>query len=392
MAYNAHGAAEEDVQLTGRILVVDDDAVTRGLHRAVLAQQFDVLTAESGEEALELCAAQLPDLVVLDVHMPGLNGFETCRRLRQFTSIPILFVTATQSFEENLEAFDAGGNDLILKPIKRSLFLRKVAVAIRHHRALLSLAEEKKALEKMAMGFLSSASQTGVLLNFMRGSVICEDYQGVAEQLLKATQDLGLQCSVLIHHPEGATAVTDRGEPSPLERSILEHASEMGRIFQFKQRLVVNYDRVSVIVANMPDETEEPERAGILRDSLAILAETTEALVENVDARQEGRKRAELLQIALSEAESALGSLAEKNRTMLMDTRLLLQELVDSIEKSYAWLNTTQTQEAAISATMDSAIQRILVCLARGGDFDTHFAQVLHALNAGRSQNTVELF
>ncbi|WP_374479275.1 PleD family two-component system response regulator [Zoogloea sp.] len=380
-------------ELGGRVLIVDDEKVTRAFHRAILAQQFDVLTASSGSEALELCVGQTPDLIVLDVEMPGIDGYETCRRLRTFTSVPIIFVTGHQSLEEHLKAFDAGGTDLITKPVNADIFQRKVAVAIRQYRAAAALADEKKALEQMAMGFLSSASQTGILLDFMRKSIVSHDYRALAGCLLTAIQELGLKSCVLIRHPDGATtAITDHGEPTSLEQSILEHVSEMGRLFQFKKRLVVNYDRVSLIVSNMPDEAEEPERAGILRDSLAILAESAEALSVNVDIRQEGQKRAEQLQIALSEAEVALTDLGDQNKATMRDTRLLLQEMVDSIEKTYGWLNTSQTQEATINATMEQAIQRILARLASGGDFDSQFAQVMQALNAGRNHNAVELF
>ena len=384
---------DEGEEPGGRVLVVDDERVTRAFHRAILAQHFDVLTAASGSEALELCVGQMPDVIVLDVEMPGIDGYETCLRLRAFTSVPIIFVTGHQSLEEHLKAFDAGGTDLITKPVSAELFQRKVSVAIRQYRAAAALADEKKALERMAMGFLSSVSQTGILLDFMRKSIASHDYRSLANSLLSAIQELGLKSCVQIRHPDGAaTAVTDHGEPTALEQSILDHVSEMGRLFQFRKRLVVNYDRVSLIVSNMPDEAEEPERAGILRDSLVILAETTEALSINVDIRQEGQKRAEQLQIALSEAEVALTDLGEQNKAAMRDTRLLLQEMVDSIEKTYGWLNTSQTQETTITATMEQAIQRILERLASGGDFDAQFAQVMQALNAGRSHNAVELF
>lgn len=380
-------------EVSGRVLIVDDERVTRTFHRAILAKHFDVLTAASGAEALELCVGQTPDLIVLDVEMPGIDGYETCRRLRTFTSVPIVFVTGHQSLEEHLKAFDAGGTDLITKPVNAEIFQRKVAVAIRQYRAAAALADEKKALERMAMGFLSSVSQTGILLNFMRSSIASHDYRALANSLLSAIQELGLKSCVLIRHQDGAsTAVTDHGEPTFLEQSILDHVSEMGRLFQFKRRLVVNYDRVSIIVSNMPDETEEAEKAGILRDSLVILAESAEAMSVNVDIRQEGQKRAEQLQIALSEAETTLNELGAQNKAAMRDTRLLLQEMVDSIEKTYGWLNTSQTQEATINATMEQAIQRILARLASGGDFDIQFAQVLQALNAGRSHNAVELF
>lgn len=385
-------SSHESVDVTGRILIVDDDPLSRATHRAILAKQFDVLTAASGSEALTLCQQQLPDLVLLDVEMPRLDGYETCRQLRQWTSVPIIFVTAHQSLEEHLKAYDAGGNNLATKPVSSEILLRKVSLAIAQHRAASQLIEEKEAIERMARGFLSSASQSGSLINFMRESIVCQDYETLAREILRATEDLGLQCIVQVRHNDDSTAVTKNGELSPLEISILDNAASMGRQFQFKQRLVVNYDRVSIVVKNMPDEASEPERSGSLRDSLTVLAETAETFAVNVDMRQEAQKRAEALQMGLSSAETALNQLAEDQRTMLLDIRLLLQEQVDAIEKTYGWLGTSQVQEATISSTMDHSVQRILSRLAGAGDFDSRFAQVISALHGGQARNSVELF
>ncbi|MBS0346667.1 MAG: response regulator [Proteobacteria bacterium] len=384
-----------DDETTGRVLIVDGDAATRSAHRSMLGCNFDVLTATSGEQAIELCRERSPDLVILEVALPGIDGYGTCRQLRTFLDIPILFVACGSTLESQLDAFDAGGNDLILKPANPTIFPRKVALAIRQHRTQRALEQEKKTLERMAMGFLSSASQTGILLEFMRRNMTVADYPDLADNLLTTIHDLGLQACVLIRHPDGeATIASVLGTPSPLETSMLENVRGMGRLFQFKRHLVVNYDRVSIIVSNMPDEQAEQERAGILRDSLAILAESAEVMTVNVDLRLEGQQRAEQIQVALSEAELAVNVLGDQTRVTLCDTRLLLQEMIEGIEKTYAWLDISHSQEAEISATMDESVQRILQRLATGGGFDAQLSQVLAALNAGRGQgqDMVELF
>lgn len=377
-------------EITGRILVVDDDRMSRSIHRTFLAARFDVITASSGKEALAICQEQLPDLILLDVDMPEMDGYETCRKLRETTGIPIVFITAHQSMEEHLRAYDAGGNSLFTKPVHSDVLVRTVAIAISQYRAAAALADEKQALEKMAMGFLSSASQSGALLNFMRSSIDCKDYRDLGNQLLVATQSLGLSCSVRINHQDGPTVVTDHGAPSQLELSIFEQVSEIGRLFQFKSRLVINYDRVSIIVSNMPDETEDAQRGGLLRDSLAILAETTEALAINVDMKKEAKANAEQMQIALASAEEAMNELGQNHRRMLLDVRLLLQEQMDDIEKTYTWLNISQAQEAMISSKMNHGAQRVLDRLTSGADFDKRFGQVLASLQAGRNPRSVD--
>lgn len=379
-------------EVTGQILVVDDDNTHRTLHRAILAKQFDVLTASSGAEALELCREREPDLVLLDIEMPDLDGIETCRQLRAWSAVPVIFATAHESLDEHLRAFDAGGDDIITKPVSSEILLRKAARLVQQHQAHQALAHEKQSLQHMAMGFLSTVGQNGALLNFMRASVSCRSHLQLAEKLLEAAGELGVECSVMIRHAGGPTMLTTHGEPTPLEQAILERSSEMGRLFQFSRQLVVNYDRVTIIVTNMPTEPEQAEQAGRTRDNVAILAETAEALCDNVDMRLESMHRAEQLQIALGGAVQAVESLRGRYLSMLTETGLLMQKLMDEVEETYGVLDTNQEQEEAISATMDRSVQRILSLLASQGDFDQQFSQVLDALRGGREQNDIELF
>lgn len=377
-----------------RVLVVDDDAISRATLRGILAKQFDVITACSGQEAISRCDERMPDLVVLDIDMPEMDGIEACRQIRMRAAVPIVFVTGHDSLSAHLRAYDAGGSDIITKPASSEILLRKVALSIRQHQAATALSAEKDDLKRMAMDFLSTMGQGGVLLNFMRASVACRTHRELAERLFETASDLGIDCSVMVRHDSGPTVLTPHGDASPIELSILEQASGMGRIFQFRSRLAVNYPRVSIIVSNMPDERTEAEGAGRLRDNIAILAETTEALCENVDMRQESMQRAEMLQIAHTDAVETVELLREKYSMMLGDTRILIQEMVETIERTYSWLGASELEERKISNDLDKLVKNILGILAEGGDFDKQFAQVISGLRGGgeKKQNAVELF
>lgn len=384
------GFAAEDV--SGLVLVVDDSQISRTAHRGLLAQQFDVISAASGEEALELCGQRMPDLILMDIEMPGLGGIETCRRLRESSCVPVIFATARESLDEHMHAYDAGGDDILVKPVQSEILRRKVALAIARHRWALSLKDEKDALQRMAMSFLSTAGNSGTLMNYMRTSTGCRSHADLAAELLKATDALGIDCSVMIQHDGGPTMLTYRGEPTSLEQSVLRQSAAMGRMFQFGQRLVVNYDRVSILVNNMPDEAGEPARVGELRDNITILAETTEALCENVDARIESMQRAEQLQVALGKAVGAVEALRGSYLRITGDTQWLLEKLVEKIERAYAWAGFTEQQEAAMSAEIGESVRSILVLLSNGSDFERQFDQVLEALRGDNSDDNLELF
>jgi two-component system, OmpR family, response regulator MprA len=101
-----------------RLLVVDDDrAVRDALRRALTLCGYEVEVAEDGEQALELVARALPDAVVLDVAMPGIDGLEVCRRLRRLGNrVPILMLTAREAVADRIDGLDVGADDYMVKP------------------------------------------------------------------------------------------------------------------------------------------------------------------------------------------------------------------------------------------------------------------------------------
>ncbi len=112
-----------------KIVVIDDMPVNIRILHAVLARDFDVRCATSGQEGLELTARELPDLVVLDVMMPGMDGYEVCRRLKADTvtaQIPVIFITALDEAEEEARGLELGAVDYLTKPITPAIVLARV--------------------------------------------------------------------------------------------------------------------------------------------------------------------------------------------------------------------------------------------------------------------------
>ncbi len=378
-------------QISGRVLVVDDDQSTRILHRTALSVQFDVETASSGREAVQICKKHLPDLVLLDVIMPGMDGYEACRLIREFTDIPIIFATANDTLTEHLKAFDAGGDDIITKPLVREILLRKVSLAIQRKHEKTSLASEKDNLQNMAMNFLSAVGESGVLQQFMQASLTCSTPEELGRHLVTAISNFGLECSVMIRNENAPAILTSHNLASEIERAILEQAATMGRIFQFKQKLVVNYDQVSVIVNNMP--MDESEKTGRLRDNITMLAEMTDTLCSNVTMRQTSHSRAEHMQVAMTTGFFTIKSLRELTGSAQADTRLLLQELVDHVEKTYTWLGTSRDQEEKISEAMYGSVEKILHLLETAGiQSNEKFDQLMLTMRPDQDSGEADLF
>jgi DNA-binding response OmpR family regulator len=117
---------------TGRVLVVEDDAeITDVLRRSLRNEGYDVRTAADGIEALDQATAFVPDVVVLDLGLPRLDGTEVCRRLREEGDMPILMLTARAETEDRVEGLDSGADDYLVKPFERTELLARIRALLR---------------------------------------------------------------------------------------------------------------------------------------------------------------------------------------------------------------------------------------------------------------------
>jgi two-component system, OmpR family, response regulator MprA len=115
------------------ILVVDDEpAVRDALERALRAQDYAVTTAENGRQALDAITQRRPDVVLLDVLMPVMDGFEACRRLRELGDrTPVLMLTARDSVGDRVDGLDAGADDYVVKPFALEELLARIRALLR---------------------------------------------------------------------------------------------------------------------------------------------------------------------------------------------------------------------------------------------------------------------
>lgn len=118
---------------TIRVLVVDDDRAIRRLLRTSLgAHGYQVVEATSGHEALEAVIAHHPDLIILDLGLPDLDGVDVTRQLREWSQIPIIVLSVREHEHDKITALDAGADDYLTKPFGAGELLARLRVALRH--------------------------------------------------------------------------------------------------------------------------------------------------------------------------------------------------------------------------------------------------------------------
>src|ERR1043166_8424243 len=145
--------------MTARVLVVDDVELNVKLLEAKLASEyFEVVSAYNGPNALEIAEAELPDIILLDVMMPRMDGFEVCRRLKAnpvTADIPVVMVTALSDVSDRLRGLEAGADDFLTKPVNDTALFARVRSLVRLKRMM----EELRLREEVCRQFGNSEDQ-----------------------------------------------------------------------------------------------------------------------------------------------------------------------------------------------------------------------------------------
>ncbi|MDR3200112.1 MAG: response regulator [Spirochaetales bacterium] len=136
--------------MMNQILVVDDNLANLKQIQMQLAETYQVILAKSGAQALQICCQQAPDIILLDIDMPEMDGFETLSRLKQnaaLTKIPVIFLTANHDVMTEIRALQSGAMDFITKPFEKSILLHRIGLHLRFSQYQHFLEDTVKELE-----------------------------------------------------------------------------------------------------------------------------------------------------------------------------------------------------------------------------------------------------
>ncbi|MFN3353722.1 MAG: PleD family two-component system response regulator [Brevundimonas sp.] len=205
--------------MTARILVVDDvPANVRLLEAKLTLDYYDVLTAADGPTALRIAKAELPDIVLLDVMMPGMDGFEVSRRLKADPAtrhIPVILVTALDGREDRIQGLEAGADDFLTKPIDDVVLMARVRSMIRLKAAMDELREREESGRRLGL-----AEGVGRLRSSGARVLVVDDNPQQANRLLA---ELGGEHRVVHEADPNAALMTCRG---PVDLLIVNAAAD----------------------------------------------------------------------------------------------------------------------------------------------------------------------
>lgn len=360
------------------IFVVDDDPMIQDILRAIVEPHYPVETFGSVEACQQRLAERKADCLLLDVGLPGMDGYQFCRLLKdapETRDIAVTFVSAHDDIESRLQGYDAGGNDFVVKPFEPTEILRKIRIAEQGAAAQRSMREEVQMANELSSVALASMEDSGIVLQFISKLISTTDEKQVAFEMLDLLHKFTIDGSVQACIGERAYTLSSQGENLPLEVSVLDHVKSMDRIFEFHNRAVYNFDRITLMINNMP--VNDPMLAGRIRDSLATAAQATAARLEAMEVEERSRRSYEGIKQALATIEATLAQLDESHRHSRYEISQLIYQFSEDLSRSFVGLGLADAQER----DLDRLISGFMANLGTQMDKDTGFAESLRSLS-----------
>ncbi len=374
---------------TGRykILSVDDEPMNQMVIEEIMEDKYELKLVYSGEECLEQVESFAPDVILLDISMPGIDGYTTCEKLKQNNAtrlIPVIFVSALTSTEERLRGYEVGAEDYIPKPYDHDELLKKIERCLENRQEVAAnskidiekIEQELAFSREVAMDAMRYTSELGIVIHFFETSSNCKDYKELSDCIIEAIQRLELKCTVQLRDDEHILNLSNTGVVSPMEASVMDAAKDKGRFFDIDAKTFVNYKHSSILIKNMPLDDEL--KYGKLKDILGALGNSAEDRAKAIATENRiKRNRQEIIDLVKNTIVKINSQFMERNR----DTTAVLENMVRELRSTISKMDLLEYQEQELHAIMESFISQNEVVVNKSLDLNEAANETYATLN-----------
>ena len=368
------------------ILCVDDEPVNLVIMEELLQDNYELLTASSGEDCLQQVGAQIPDLILLDVNMPDMDGLETCVRLKsdpETAEIPIIFVSALASQEELMAGYEAGGDDYITKPFSEEILQKKIEIVLASQKRRQELKSISDQAVEALMNNLSTTEELGMVVKFLYQCQSVDTLEELARNVFDTLREFELDSSLLIlDQPENRIWFSDDID-RPMEVQILESLRGQDRVVRFGTRLAINTDHATILVRNLPSEADKIDR---VREHLSILIEGLDTRIKAMQSQMLLDQRRDVLVRVLEATRDNLAQLDEMHKQQKARSAKILSIMGKELEKSLDKLDLSARQESALKKILASTAEQTDSIYDEGLKIDEQFQGIIDELSSALNE------
>lgn len=363
------------------VCITDDSNEERLLLKLLLNDYYQIIEASSGEEAIQIIEKQIPDLLLLDVNMPGINGYEVCEKLRKKSAtvdLPIIFVSGMDSTEERLAGFEAGGDEYIIKPVDPEDLLQKAKDYIN------SAADKKRvhtqATEAMqvAMEAMTVSSELGQIVEFIKQGQQLTSAENIGGAVLDISKQFQLDVAIMLNIDE--KPLYFGCSDNSLEAKLLQKAKHSKeRILDVGVRTLICDPYLILLIRDMPIDDEK--RTGRLKDHLAALMDIANGFAASIKAKMQiAEVRKEFLHEIIAIAEEQIKLTSEKITQHGKNSTKIMQDMLNKLENMLFGLGLDDDQEKKLMKLANNTSEQLVEITEATHALDCELGVILESL------------
>ncbi|MBX2808606.1 MAG: response regulator [Cellvibrionaceae bacterium] len=365
-----------------KVLIVDDEVFIRKALTRSLKDDYQLQAVASGDECLQSARQWQPDVILLDVEMPGKNGFEVCDEIKRdplLQSIPVVFLSSHTDLRQRMHSFDVGGDDYLMKSSDKELILYKLKHLCDKGREHKTLAHQVQAAQQTSLEALNTSFELGKAVRFIEQTYQLGSYETLAAKLLQTLTDLGLKATVLMMTVKGEMFFSNTAKQvPPLEIEVIRGLHSDKRFTDFGCRTQTNYPRVALLVKNMP--LEDRGQYGRLKDFFPFVLCSTDAKICMLDAEEQMLEQQHNLTESAKVLDGVLSTIGSRLTDNRANTEAIISAAIDELNVELPKMGLDDDQEKFIFDTFDNIRESLYSQIDSGKRSEAAFAEVSQLL------------
>ncbi len=316
------------------VLAIDDDKLVHKIIEDALAESCNLIHAKNGDEGLRLAHKYQPDIILLDVEMPGLNGFEVCEKLKKSPDtleIPVMFLSSRTDISERMRGYNSGAADYIVKPFNREELLARINVLDEYRQVSQRLKQDIEQAQMTAEIAMTDSGDMGRIMRYVGQSYHAHDLDTLSEFFFEFFIPLKLEVAVAFWHQQGEVFKSAEGAIQPIEQELLEQNRDGNRFVDFGRRTIINYPKVSLLIKNMP--IDDSGMYGRYKDLLPHILEATNAKIHDMEESDQALNQVGLIGQVCDDIAQQLVFLDMHHSTQSENFKKLLEQANEQQEK-----------------------------------------------------------
>jgi len=363
------------------IMIVDDEPANCNLLEQALESEYETIVCKSGQECLDQAVENHPDLILLDVLMPGMSGYEVCEQIRandETKDIAIIFISALDTIDDRLKGYDAGGDDYLGKPVDLAIVYKKIKLLLKTKANNEKMSKEIQEVQEAFMTALNMGAETGTVSTFIEKSFLAHNFDKLLSAFFEAMQEFDLKTAAQIRFENEIMTLNSEGKSLPLEQELIARAQYDGRILEFGRRIFFNYEHFSILVKNMP--IEDNELYGRLKDHLIVVASASDARIKSIGTEINLKKHMNLSSL-FKDTSIAVEKIQKTLDMDFQKTMAITQRMGQEIEQKTLYLGLEEDQEKLLMDIIDESTKELIALTENKDIIKDAFEDVLSTMN-----------